>query len=110
MNLEELHKLTKAKALVLITNDGSIVDSFYEENTYDLNNFSAITNIMVGMADDFFTQILGVNPSNEIIIKSNNHFFYILKYNKEHILCVLTEGLVNTSLISLSLKKTLKTE
>lgn len=108
MNLEELQKLTKAKALVLVANSGEIVDSYQEENSYDLNNFSALTNIMVGMVDDFFTQIISVKPSNEIIIKSDNHFFYLLKCDPNHVLCVLTEGLVNTSLISLSIKKSIK--
>ncbi|CAM1369471.1 conserved hypothetical protein [Tenacibaculum sediminilitoris] len=110
MNLEELYKLIKAKALVLINSNGDIVDSFHEDNIYDLKNFSALTKIMVDMVDDFFTQILDLDYSNEIIVKSGNHFFYVLKYNQEHVLCVLAEGLVNISLISLSLKKKMKNE
>lgn len=108
MNLEELYNSIKAKALVLINCDGGITDSFTEEDSFDLNNFSAFTKIMTDMTDDFFTQILSVKASNEIIIKSDNHFFYIIKYNHDHVLCVLTEGIMNTSLISLSLKKNLK--
>lgn len=108
MNLEELYKLTKAKALVLIGIDGNIVDSYHQEDLNNLDKIAPFTSIMVNMVDDFFTNIISVKKSNEMIIKSDNHSFYLFRCDDEHILCVLAEGMVNTSLISLSIKKKVK--
>lgn len=105
MDLKEINELIKAEVLLLVSRKGKIVNSFRENDTYDLRNFAVLSNYVLDMIDDFFLEVLVVNSPKEIIVKSKEHILYIMKYDDEHVLCILAEDILNTSLISLSLKK-----
>ncbi|MFL0098384.1 roadblock/LC7 domain-containing protein, partial [Tenacibaculum maritimum] len=108
MNLEELYVNTKSRALLLINKEGLIVESYSGTDGDYTNEFSAVTKVVINMLDSFFTEVLMIDPLDEIIIKTKIHHFFIKKCDAEHVLCVISDKGVNTSLINLSLKKYLK--
>ncbi|MDO6744345.1 roadblock/LC7 domain-containing protein [Tenacibaculum soleae] len=105
MNLEELYKKTKSKAIILIDKNGEIVKSYSDVNYERAEDFSAVTMVVSNMLDSFFAEVLLIKPLTEMIIKTEKHHFYITKCDANHVLCVLSDSAINTSLISLSLKK-----
>ncbi|CAM1334329.1 roadblock/LC7 domain-containing protein [Tenacibaculum aestuariivivum] len=105
MNLKELYESTKSKAIFLFDKEGRVVETYSKITYENPENFSAVTKVVVNIIDNFFKDVLEIEPLTEIIIKTEHQDFYIKKCDEDHILCVLSEGAMNRSLISLSLKK-----
>ncbi|MBE7629331.1 roadblock/LC7 domain-containing protein [Tenacibaculum piscium] len=108
MNLKELYESTKSKAILLINKEGKIVEAYSKISYENPEDFSAVTKVVINIIDNFFTDVLSIEPLTEIIIKTAEQNFYIRKCDDDHILCVLSDGVMNRSLISLSLQKTAK--
>ncbi|WCC44854.1 hypothetical protein PJW08_15145 [Tenacibaculum finnmarkense] len=105
MNLKELYHSTKSKAILLFDKEGKIVEAHSKITYENPEDFSAVTKVVINIIDNFFTDVLETTLLTEIIIKTTDQNFYIKKCDDDHVLCVLSDGVMNRSLISLSLKK-----
>jgi len=110
MNLKELYHTTKSKAILLINKEGKIVEAYSKITYENPEDFSAVTKVVINIVDSFFTDVLAIKPLTEIIVKTEDQHFYVKKCDPDHVLCVLSDGVMNRSLISLSLKKTMNSE
>ncbi|WP_271406310.1 roadblock/LC7 domain-containing protein [Tenacibaculum soleae] len=105
MNLEELYNNIKPKSISLIDKNGSVVESYSEDDFGQVEDVSAVTMVVTNMLDNFFTEVLSIKPLDEVIVKTEKHHIYITKCDADHVLCVLSDSAINASLISFSLKK-----
>ena len=110
MDLEKLIKKINLDAVLLINKEGSVLDSFYANEEEGVQSseakIAAFSNISLNMANSFFGDILHTSDrAREISFKSDKTVFYLIKYDEDHVLSVLSSDLINAKLLSLTIKK-----
>ncbi|CAL2078990.1 hypothetical protein [Tenacibaculum sp. 190524A02b] len=105
LELQELLNETNSKAVYLINKKGEIIDSFVKSGILkDIENETIVFGSTIfNMSDHFFENYIN-SELKEIILKSTDMFFLLIKHMGS-VLCFVSDKNINVRLLELVLQK-----
>lgn len=106
MDLENLSKNFKNTVTLLINNEGEIIDYYPDVIEYhDIEDkISVFSRVLMNMSIDFFSNFFD-SKIQELTVKSDGKYMFLYNLGDGTILCFISEAIINSAIIALTLKK-----